>query len=777
MYNLACLNSYEFELLCKDIFEVKLNTTLHCFASGRDGGIDICDSGIMPKVIIQCKHYPHSKYSDLLSKLKKETVTINKKKPSEYYICTSLELTKKNKDEVYALFADYMSDNSNIIDQIEINTFLELDINQDIVKRHFKLWLSGSNILSMVLDRNIFLDCEELLYDIRDSANLFVETQAYHDALKIIKNEGVILITGGPGVGKSTLSKMLILYFAFHKYSVRYSTDNEIGNIKRVLSQDPEKKEIILLDDFLGQHYLNIKNTIPAEIKTLLSVVKRNPNKKLILNSRVTILHEAQQKFISFNQLIENHDTNVYLINLDNMSNLEKAKILYNHIYFNSLPEAYFFCIKSNRNFLTIVKHTNYNPRIIEFVTKNRNYLTVSPDGYLQYILNILADPEKVWRDEFQNRISSEDRILVETLYSLTNTSIDVEILDRAFTERIRCTTLDKSNNIFRITLTRLNGSLIKSIDENGIHRFSVANPSINDYLRTEIGSNVSEQIEVIKNALFIEQILKVAVSEAANITAEDILVAGKFLKMKVLKNSSFYYYIGFIVKNKTYNSSLIRDTNLAFEHIYENLSAFEKDNYCELVFQFINDGFSNFYNCVEVLLDPDKLRPILMPMYVDSINDLFELLITREILNETDYHQISSFESMLKELLIEKILDDVVDDFEDKLLKIVSDVIYNNPDTTSDYMNDISSCLEDDIWDRASDKIYDEISYKTDKLHELIAISTDDFDISDAKYRIYIDNAIHSCLAEEENDRDDDSYQRIYGNSEDTEIALIFER
>ena len=50
MYNLKNLNDYEYEVLCLDIMEKKLNEKLYRFARGRDGGIDLCDKIEEPKV-------------------------------------------------------------------------------------------------------------------------------------------------------------------------------------------------------------------------------------------------------------------------------------------------------------------------------------------------------------------------------------------------------------------------------------------------------------------------------------------------------------------------------------------------------------------------------------------------------------------------------------------------------------------------------------------------------------------------------------------------------
>ena len=198
-----------------------------------------------------------------------------------------------------------------------------------------------------------------------------------------MNKENIIIIIGGPGVGKSTISKMILLKYASDGYKARYTTDNNISNIKNILSMDNDSKEIVLLDDFLGQHYLNLKESEPNELKTLLSFIHRNKNKKLILNSRITILNEAKNRYINFNELIEEYETNTYLINLDNMKKVEKAKILYNHMFFNNIPREHFINIKEDKRYLNIVKHKNYNPRIIEYVTKKNRYKSIASNNII----------------------------------------------------------------------------------------------------------------------------------------------------------------------------------------------------------------------------------------------------------------------------------------------------------------------------------------------------------------------------------------------------------
>ena len=163
------------------------------------------------------------------------------------------------------------------------------------------------------------------------------------------------------------------------------------------------------------------------------------------------------------------YEQNKYLLDLDKMLPLEKAKILYNHLYFNGLPYDYLSQVKRNKGYLRIVNHVNYNPRVIEYVTQKHNYKTVPSENYLQYIIGKLDNPEDVWKDEFRNRLDMSDRILMNTLYSLSDTTVDNIVLERAFNERIiREAKVDTSVNQYKESVIRLTDSLIKNVDEIG---------------------------------------------------------------------------------------------------------------------------------------------------------------------------------------------------------------------------------------------------------------------------------------------------------------------
>uniref|UniRef100_UPI00187D4C4D nSTAND3 domain-containing NTPase n=1 Tax=Metasolibacillus meyeri TaxID=1071052 RepID=UPI00187D4C4D len=270
MFNFQNITSYEFELLARDIMQKKLDIELRTYAAGRDGGIDI-RGFIGNEIIIQAKHYVKSNFSNLRGALKKELVKIKKLKPKRYIIVTSFSLTPDNEDYIYNLFKDYMVDKRDIVDINFLNTFLENEDNIDILKKHNKLWLTSTNVLNMIFSREIDFDSRSFMQDYEEKSRLFVYSKAYYDTLNILEKNNILILEGAPGVGKSTLSKMLVADFCEKGYKFLYASSNSISEIKKGIT--PTEKEIILMDNFLGQRVTDISSHFFSEFKLLIDFV------------------------------------------------------------------------------------------------------------------------------------------------------------------------------------------------------------------------------------------------------------------------------------------------------------------------------------------------------------------------------------------------------------------------------------------------------------------------------------------------------------------------
>ena len=100
------------------------------------------------------------------------------------------------------------------------------------------------------------------------------------------------------------------------------------------------------------------------------------------------------------------------------LSHWDRAKILYSHICCSRLFENHPDLKKDlyiNRNYLKIIYHENYNPRIIEFITSTDKF----EGNYWDFIQDALDNPSEVWSHYFavQNDVFLQYIILIVTFH------------------------------------------------------------------------------------------------------------------------------------------------------------------------------------------------------------------------------------------------------------------------------------------------------------------------------------------------------------------------
>lgn len=540
MFNYENLSDYEFENLCCDIISKKLGVQLRIFATGRDGGIDATDDTKTHNIVVQAKHYIRSGYAALLRTLRGEVEKVKQLDPNKYYVCCAQKLTPGNVSEIYDLFSDYMCDTNNVIDLNVIDTFLSKPENADVLRKHYKLWLESTEILNQIYNRNIFIDCEVLLADIEEQSKFFVETHYYQESIKVLDKNRILMLLGLPGVGKTVTTKMVALYYASQGYRVRFTTDGSIANLKKSISESGEEKELIILDDCLGQAYFKMKENQENELITLIKYVSRHINKKIIMNSRITIYNEAKEHSNLFADFFDDKESLIKCIDMNNLSIENKGKIFFNHLYFKDVPREYYNNILKDKAYQRIVRHINYCPRIIEFVTKKKHYESVLPENYADYLLGCLDMPNEVWKEEYRFRIQQEDRLLLTTMFSLTDTIVKSDILKRAYYERIKnIPNLDITQNYYENSLKRMNGSMIKLVDKEDQVWVGAANPSVNDFLREILLKNSLEYEDIKEHCTEYVQILKLFPEYIG-----DIIIDGRAEKLHYVSEQEKYAVI-----------------------------------------------------------------------------------------------------------------------------------------------------------------------------------------------------------------------------------------
>ena len=218
LYDFHDLSPLDFEDLARDLLQAELGITLETFGPGRDKGIDCRYSHGTHSLIVQAKHYLRSGKNKLLTSLKSENQKIQKLKPTRYILTTSVSLTPEFKEKIKTSMPNTPLSTADIIGLEELNNLLSK--HPAIEKNHFKLWLTSTSILERMLRSGIYNRTETEMDLIRKMVPKFVQNDSVQEAEKILSASGTLIISGHPGVGKTTLARMLVWLHASQDWKV-----------------------------------------------------------------------------------------------------------------------------------------------------------------------------------------------------------------------------------------------------------------------------------------------------------------------------------------------------------------------------------------------------------------------------------------------------------------------------------------------------------------------------------------------------------------------------
>lgn len=261
----SCLSFLDFEILSKDLLEAELDIQLENFCGGRDKGIDLRYAPILgtgstvfnlanfatqqrpPVLIVQCKRY--SKFSDLKSTLKnKELAKIQALNPARYILTTSAPLSQQQAEDIKKLLSPFVLSTGDIFGKDRLNSLLTK--YPEIERRHIKLWVTTTGVLDSLLNAGTHLISREEVERTLAAAKIYVRNKSFDEALTILKQHRVCIISGLPGIGKTTLARMLLLYFYERKYDV-IKISGDISEARAVGYHS--RPRFYYYDDFLGQ--------------------------------------------------------------------------------------------------------------------------------------------------------------------------------------------------------------------------------------------------------------------------------------------------------------------------------------------------------------------------------------------------------------------------------------------------------------------------------------------------------------------------------------------
>ena len=327
-----------------------------------------------------------------------------------------------------------------------------------------------------------------------------------------------VIISGEPGIGKTTLARVLVMHLLSRKFASEsnfisyeefYFTNSNIDDLVAVLQKG--KRQVFFYDDFLGQISLEEgEKNFDSRIISFIKACQREKDKLFILTTREYILQQGLARYARFK---ESRDIEVAkcIIDMGKYTRFIRAQILYNHLAMSEIPKSFINEILKNKNYLKIIDHPHYSPRIIETFISNGIHEQCTQEEYFNKIVGYFDHPDSVWLDAF-NRLSEIEQEALLVLNTMGTPSMydDWKEAYYHFYEKVHKKSNYLSDRIWNEAIRILQNNFIK-VGKNHTEMYvEFHNPGIKDVLTRYISSDEHLKKILLENSYYIEQLFGV---------------------------------------------------------------------------------------------------------------------------------------------------------------------------------------------------------------------------------------------------------------------------
>lgn len=489
-YDFTTLDDKEFEIVCADLLTQVEGQRFERFKPGRDAGVDgryFAPNG--REVVLQCKHWANTPNEQLLRRLRTDELPkVNKLNPQRYLLAVSNALSRAEKRTIAKTFQPYIKSDTDVYAREDLNDLLRK--YPTIERSHHKLWLTSAHVLSHIFNKAIHERSAFAIKEALEATPRYVVTSHHGNAIAMLEALGIVVITGEPGIGKTMLAMQLCLHYVARGFTL-LKISSDVREAEKAF--DADVSQIFYFDDFLGRNYLDALSGHEgsAIVQLIRRISAERNSKRFILTSRSTVLNRAKLLFDDFkNEKLEKKE---FELTIKTLSAMDKARILYSHIWRSGLPRELIDAIYEQKRYRDIVSSENYNPRLVSFITDPDRVAGVGRDEYWTYIEEKLANPADIWDHPFMAQQDDFGRAIV-VLVTLNDRGLTESDLAEAYTRYISRpqNAAFTGNRDFIFNIRHLTGSLLnRTVAEGAEPNLDLFNPSIGDYVLKRYASDL----------------------------------------------------------------------------------------------------------------------------------------------------------------------------------------------------------------------------------------------------------------------------------------------